>query len=382
MNSLFARLRQKLSPQRSSRTQPRFRFSRPLIVFQSDDWGRVGVRDKEGWDELRASGVNLGEKPYDYYSLETADDLQALCAVLKKHRDSVGRHPCVGMNFITANVDFQHSLRVPGEIRLRPLTDGLPHPWRRPGLLEAYQEGIRDHLFFPCLHGLTHFSSAAIARELQIDGERGGLLHTLWAASTPYIHWRMPWIGYEYWDPSQPREQRFLPLADQCAAIQRAAEIFRTLFGVAPVSACAPGYRANHETKIAWFEVGIRVVQGGPDKQQSPSLDNNGMLHTSRNVEMEPATGACGIESIVKEANDCLARGMPAIVSVHSINFHSTIRDFRTPTLALLEAFLAAIEKQWPDLLYVHDGDLLQIVERGALTRDDNNVKIEVTAAK
>jgi hypothetical protein len=379
---MFSRLRQIVSPKRASRRPPKFRFSRPLIVFQSDDWGRVGVRDREGWDELRAAGLNLGEKPYDYYSLETADDLQVLNATLVKHKDSVGRHPCIGMNFITANVDFQRPLGARGEIGLRPLSDGLPFSWERPGLMEAYQQGVRDRVFFPSLHGLTHFCSAAIARETQNEGDRRRLLQTLWGAGTPYIHWRMPWIGYEYWDPSQPHDQRFLPLVDQRAVIQRATEIFGALFGAAPVSACAPGYRANHDTKVAWFEAGVRVVQGGPGKLQAPSPDNNGMLLTSRNVEMEPATAACCLEEIVKEANDCLARGIPAIVSVHSINFHSTIRDFRTPTLQLLDAFLASMEKQWPDLLYVHDGDLWQIVERGMLERDDEKIKIEVTAAK
>ena len=53
-------------------------FSRPLVLLQSDDWGRVGVRDREGYEQLRASGVPLGENPYDYYSLETAEDVIAV----------------------------------------------------------------------------------------------------------------------------------------------------------------------------------------------------------------------------------------------------------------------------------------------------------------
>ena len=75
------------------------RFDRPLLLFQSDDWGRVGVRDREGWDELQAAGVQVGEAPYDFYSLETAEDLDALREVLKKHRDSVGRNPIDGDEF-------------------------------------------------------------------------------------------------------------------------------------------------------------------------------------------------------------------------------------------------------------------------------------------
>ena len=356
------------------------RFDRPLVLFQSDDWGRVGVRDREGWDELRARGLNLGEKPYDFYSLETSDDLQALTDVLRKHRDSAGCHPCIGMNFIMTNVDFPRAEKGAQEIPLRPLADGLPEPWQRTGLMDAHREGIRERLFSPALHGLTHFCVAAVRRELQAGGERGQLLRTLWRAGTPYIHWRMPWVGYECWDPALAPDERFMALADQRATIHRAAEIYRALFASIPLSACAPGYRANQDTKTAWFEAGIRVVQGGPSERQGPTLDANGMLLTFRNVDMEPATEACELESVVKQANDCLARGLPAIISIHSINFHSTIRDFRTRTLAMLGGFLGAMERKWPDLLYISDGDLWQIATQGVFAGELEKIKVGVKA--
>src|ERR1700675_753518 len=83
-----------------------FAFGRPLVVLQSDDWARVGVRDRQAWEELRASGVDLGERNYDFYSLETADDVAAIVSLLGRHRDSTGRPACLGMNFVLANVDF------------------------------------------------------------------------------------------------------------------------------------------------------------------------------------------------------------------------------------------------------------------------------------
>src|SRR4030081_2147056 len=107
-----------------------FHFDRPIVVFQSDDWGRVGVRDQRGLEQLRAAGLNLGERPYDLYSLETAEDLAALRGVLNRHRDSVGRSACIEMNFIVANLNF-----APMEaddfrrIHLLPLSDGLPREW-------------------------------------------------------------------------------------------------------------------------------------------------------------------------------------------------------------------------------------------------------------
>jgi hypothetical protein len=187
----------------------------------------------------------------------------------------------------------------------------------------------------------------------------------MWSAETPYIHWRMPWIGYEYWDPEMESERRFLEADEQHSAIERAAEIYRAFFGAAPFSACAPGYRANPDTRAAWFDAGVRVAQNGPGERKAPHFDALGMLHTFRTVEMEPAIARVDLQRLIRDAEECFCRGVPAVIAIHSINFHSTIRDFRGPTLALLDEFLTTLEKKWPTLLYVHDADLFQIASEG-----------------
>ena len=70
-----------------------FFFDRPIVILQSDDWGRVGVRDAEGLEQLRSAGLTLGESPYDLYTLETAEDLNAAREMLLHHHDSVNRPP-------------------------------------------------------------------------------------------------------------------------------------------------------------------------------------------------------------------------------------------------------------------------------------------------
>src|SRR5271170_3269031 len=226
-----------------------FAFGRPLVVLQSDDWGRVGVRDLEGYEELRDLGVNLGERSYDFYSLETAEDVAAIVSLLQRHHDSTGRPARLGMNFVVANVDFTkvraNNFR---EIYLRTLTEGLPDGWKRPGLLEAYREGISAGVLSPALHGTMHFCRPAVERYLNDPGERGVLLRTLWKVSVPYIHWRMPWVGFEYWDADSPHEEDFLTSRVQEDLIDSAVESYTRFFSKLPRSACAPGYRANQST--------------------------------------------------------------------------------------------------------------------------------------
>jgi hypothetical protein len=342
-----------------------FTFDRPLVIIQSDDWGRVGVRDHEGCEQLRQSGIVLGGSPYDYYSLETADDVAEMRQLLLRHRDSTGRAAGIVMNFVMGNLDFA---RMQGEgfdkIHLLPLSHGLPGRWERPGLFQAYRQGVEDRVFYPSLHGLTHFNAVAVENALARDEGRRQLLHTLWSAETPYIYCRMPWIGYEYLNPGRPNAG-FLSLAAQSELIQQAAKIFSDFFSISARSACAPGYRANSDTRRAWARSGIRVAQTRGTRSMHPYLDESETLLLSRTIDVEPAFGEIAVADLVKRAEKCFSNGIPAIVSMHSINFHSSLRDFRRATLRVLDEFLFALERRHPDLLYVHDGDVHCLVTQG-----------------
>jgi hypothetical protein len=350
---------------RSLMPVPSFFFDSPLLLLQSDDWGRAGLRDQDGLEQLREAGINLGERPYDLYTLETAEDLAAFSQVLKRHRDPTGRPAVCVMNFITANLDFA-KMAGDHKIKLRALADGLPDGWSRPGLLEGYRNGIAAGVFYPALHGTTHFCRNAVERQSAQNGERTALLRTLWAAGTPYIHWRMPWIGFEYWDPELVADDQFLPANQQLEAIGAGVGLFARLFSGVPRSACAPGYRANADTCRAWSQYGIHCAQNGPGELTPPHYDRLGVLQLYRTIDFEPATDAnFSLESSVRRAEECFAAGIPAIVSMHSINFHSTVRDFRSRSLEALDQLLNALEARHPEMLYVHDEDLLSLIESG-----------------
>lgn len=342
-------------------------FSRPLVVLQSDDWGRVGIRDQEGYDQLCSRGIRLGASAYDFYSLETAGDLQALASLLSSHRDAAGNNPRLVMNFCLANLDFpamrQKQFR---EIKLLPLSHGLPGSWSRPGLLDEYRAGIEQSVFYPALHGLTHFCAPAVEIALAENGQRAQMLRRFWEAETPYIFWRMPWIGYEYCNPDP--HLRFLDPAQQRALVREACRLFEDLFGRKPESACAPGYRSNAGTHRAWVEAGIRTAQHGTGAGlRRPFLDELGILHLFRAMDFEPGQRRVEPKNCWHSADACFTRGIPFIISVHSINFHSSLRDFRTPTLAALDELLTALESRYPELLYVTDAGLYPLATAGRM---------------
>ena len=359
--------------------EPGLAFSRPLVVLQSDDWGRVGIRDRQGYERLRSRGVRLGERAYDLYTLETADDVRAVASLLGRHRDSTGRPPCMVMNVCTANLDFK-KMRDGGykKIETLPLADGLPGSWSRPGLFESYRAGIEQGVFYPALHGTTHFCQLAVENALAEGGERAEFLRLLWEAETPYIYWRMPWIGYEYCNPEKP-QAGFLSVERQRELIGRARANFFAMFGTQPAAACAPGCRANQDTQRAWAEAGIRIVENGTGNGlRAPHVDEFGVLHLYRTIDFEPSHQELDIEKYLQVASNCFSRGLPVIISVHSINFHSTLKDFRTPSLEALDSLLTGLESRHPELLYVHDEDLHGIVTQGAFQR--GKVRVDVTA--
>jgi hypothetical protein len=107
-------------------------------------------------------------------------------------------------------------------------------------------------------------------------------------------------------------------------------------------------------------------------------MDEFEILNLHRTIDFEPSQKDLPIEKYVQLATGCFARGIPAIVSVHSINFHSSLKDFRGPTLSALDEFLSALETKFPNLLYINDRDAYEIVTTGKLRTARGTISVRV----
>ena len=104
------------------------------------------------------------------------------------------------------------------------------------------------------------------------------------------------------------------------------------------------------------------------------------LLHLTRTVEFEPETDPeFSVDASLRQAKRCFELGIPAIVSIHSINFHSTVRDFRSGSLRSLNEFFNALESQYDDLLYLHDEDLSRLVRTGSYEGPSGPVMVRVS---
>ena len=130
-----------------------------ILVFESDDWGMCGIRDQEGLDALDNNGYSSKKINRAYYTLETAEDIEKLYAVLLNHKDSLGNHPVFTMNFVLTNPDFKKiSDSQFKEYFYIKLSDGLPDLWKRRNLFKTYLKGINLGIVYPGYHGKNHIN--------------------------------------------------------------------------------------------------------------------------------------------------------------------------------------------------------------------------------
>jgi hypothetical protein len=100
-----------------------------------------------------------------------------------------------------------------------------------------------------------------------------------------------------------------------------------------------------------WSEAGIHVAENGSDRGlRPPHIDEFGGLHLYRSIDFEPSRRELEIEKYLEMAGIGFSRGLPVIISVHSINFHSMLQDFRSASIAGLDRLLTALESKYPEL--------------------------------
>jgi hypothetical protein len=336
-----------------SRSHAALATKRPVVVIQSDDWGRVGIPSIEALDRVKTGGAKGGA--WDRYGLESASDLEALGEMLAGIADADGNAPCVTANFVMANADL---VRMRAEryadFRWTGLADGFPEPWRE-DVLPAYRDLIRRGLFEAALHGFTHFNTEIMAGALREESDRGRRARLLADNDIPYLASLTP--EYNFALVRRDAGEQFMDESYQAEWVATGVGLFTDVFGHGPVTTCAPGYRANAVTQSLWRNAGIESFQVvGTD----PLSTVNGMIQVARNVAFEPALDDGDVvDTALNQARRAVRRGTPIVICSHSINYITRFTDAAGNGRQLLHRLLSMLLEEFPQLRFANTKSLV-----------------------
>ena len=354
-----------------------WRTPRRIIVFESDDWGAIRMRDLNALNELRRNGLQLDNSRYHVLDcLENREDLERLFELLDGHRDQHGNPPTFTINAVMGNPDFEAIRKSQFE---RYFHESLWNSYERyygEDLRSLWTHGIRSSLIQPQFHGREHLNV-----RLWMNDLRNGCEETRCGFEQEYYGFRpvstlKPRRSYleAYWPLSAEH------LGELQGIVSEGLDMFQKFFGFRSETFVACNYILPKELESTTAERGVRLFQGqrgqirpsiGGDSAVMRSFTGmqnlHGQFYSVRNVMFEPYKDETNdwVASAMKEIRESFAWGKPAVVCTHRINFVSGLnRQHRDRTLVLLDELLAKILMKWPDIEFLSSDRLLAEIEQ------------------
>ncbi len=312
----------------------------PVVVIESDDWG---------------------PGPPDH-----AAALEALLAVLDRHRDSTGRPAVLTANLVMAVPDGE-AIVASGYSRYirRPID-------RFPEVAAALRAGHGAGTLCPQLHGLDHLHPDGLLERARAGDE--AVLAWLAAGGLDWEALASPLQGH-YVDGSVLPTRVVAPEV-QAALVAGGVEAFTAFWDEPPTSAVAPCYLWDDATERAWAAAGVRYIQtagyrctgrdgSGHYVQDPPWLapgdrSTAGPRYLVRNVMYEPRDGR-GEEGAWEALTQRVAEAQPAVLSTHRYNYSGG----GAAALAGLDDLLGRARARYPALRFLASPEWGRWIERG-----------------
>lgn len=349
---------------------------RRLIVIESDDWGTIRMPNKAALDRLATTNPEVLNDPFCRFdTLARQEDLERLFNVLQSVKDQKGSYPVLTANTIVANPifkeikdsDFRH-------YSYEPFAKTITNYYDQQ-VLNTWQEGLKNGVFKPQLHGREHVHVPLWLKSLQAGDQQ---LAAAFAEGC---------FGVPLSDTGLNRRRNLMSALDeydlpdeaafQAQAIQEGAQLFEDYFGYRSTSFIAPAYIWSARSEQVLQGVGVRLLQGLP-LQYAPSSrgyqkklryvgqrNKLGQQYNVRNVFFEPA-----LKPDHDWATEVLAKievafqgKRPAVIGTHRINFIGAIDQKNADqNLSTLSSLLKSIVKKWPDVEFISTADLADML--------------------
>ncbi|EIM77263.1 hypothetical protein A3SI_06739 [Nitritalea halalkaliphila LW7] len=357
---------------------PGFRTNRKIIVFESDDWGTLRMRDKDAFKLLLTKGYPVDKCPYNRLDrLENNTDITMLAETLLKHRDSRGNPAKFTLNYISANPDFE-KIRAADftSFHFEPFLTTLKRYSDADKVEALVKEGIHNLVFQPQFHGREHVNVPLWLSRLQakekrfLDAFQQGMFTV---AGNEVVSGRkdnLDTYGHVKTDTS---------LYDLEQSIREGQIIFCSTWGFHATTFIAPCYVWHPNLEPFLLKHGVKGIQGThvqcvplssgfaiKRKYHFTGQKNTlGQTYLVRNVSFEPAERpqADQVDRVLKSIQNAFFWGKPAIISSHRLNFIGSLhKENREKNIEKLDMLLSQIRKRWPEVEFMSSDQLLSTI--------------------
>ena len=299
------------------------------VVLESDDWGLCGfLPDSASLVGLTPAELETGAFPAVYWgsTLEDSAAVASLAAVLAGATGRDGLPAVLQPNYILSSLSWEAGADAEGRWVARDLPD-VPPAYARPGLWRAVEAATAAGVWHPELHGRWHYDPAR---------RQSASLATV--ATREAAQRQIPLFpgSEQAWELGPWR-----PTADLAAELDGSLRVFGAVFGRAPRAVIAPDYRWDDRHEELWLSRGIGTIQAKrgqrraafdglwgrvrkvADRTVARQLRRD-RIYLDRNVVFEPVQNPQP-QRVTADARIALAgawaRGEPAIVETHRVNF-------------------------------------------------------------
>ena len=129
-----------------------------------------------------------------------------------------------------------------------PITKGFPDPWKR-NLLDTYKQLIEEGVFYPGLHGYTHFNPNLLLQGWHDKGDFGERVRALVEEDITYLASSLPEMNFALFNRTN---DRFMSAEEQKDWCRKGVKLFNEAFGFSPLTTV--------QHLISTFNQGSRVA--------------------------------------------------------------------------------------------------------------------------
>jgi hypothetical protein len=329
-------------------------FKRPVLIFESDDWGPA---------------------PPDH-----AEMLAAIAALLREFSDQWGHHPVMTLAVVLAVPEPGGAAAA--EPRELTFADARYGPLR-----EAIRAGVDAGVFQLQLHGRSHYWLPALVDASKADP---GVARWLDGPDTWHTE-ALPAELQSRWEPRIGRTP--FPISDETArvAAERDARLFKDCFGASAAIAVPTRFDWYPALERGWAAAGVgTVVTPGrydwPDgrdvgrmtiKRITNGMRSEHVRYVVRDQYFEPYKGHDAEHGLRALATNT-ALGRPTLLEIHRVNFLGA--DMRQRSLLVMRELLERALVAYAELRFLSTVELVDAMEAKSQDLIDRSLRRRVAA--